>query len=166
MVSDGNFEDVRHNEDILAADNSIPNRPVKNMSEEEKEDFHPSNVLPELNCSAFFRTDESLETRDTCQAWFTSATSPLYSEKACKSGNSYQLQHADIMQKLPDAALQHRMADFGTVYNIRRNKYPGTSFHNGTGTAAIHIQHPIPCFVRFWRFEVRTFCPVHVLKDV
>ena len=60
---------------------------------------------------------------------------------------------------MPDAALQHRLASFGTVYDIRRNKYPGTSIHNGTRTAAVHIQRPIPCFQRFGRFQVRTFYP-------
>ena len=65
----------------------------------------------------------------------------------------------DAPYKLPDAALQHHLASFGTVYDIRRNKYPGTSIHNGSRTAAIHIQRPIPCFLRFGHFQVRTFHP-------
>ena len=67
-VSDENSEDLTHNnKDNLAAGNSIPNRPMENMTEEEKEHFHPSNVLPKQTCTAFFRTDEPLETGEICQ---------------------------------------------------------------------------------------------------
>ena len=105
IVSDEVSEDVTHNNvDNSAATNSIPNRPVENMTDEEKEHFHPSNVLPEQNCTAFFRTDEPLETREICQALqrdgFPLRQVHCIQRKRANRGNSYHLQHAATMQDI------------------------------------------------------------------
>ena len=62
----------------------------------------------------------------------------------------------DAPHELPDSAIEVRLAKFGTILSVRRGKcqeFPDV--FNGVRHVRMLLDHAIPCYLRFGRFQVR-----------
>ena len=62
----------------------------------------------------------------------------------------------DAPHELPDSAIETRLAKFGTILSVRRGKcqeFPDV--FNGVRHVRMLLDHAIPCYLRFGRFQVR-----------
>lgn len=62
----------------------------------------------------------------------------------------------DAPHELPESAIEVRLAKFGTILSVRRGKcqeFPDV--FNGVRHVRMLLDHAIPCYLRFGRFQVR-----------
>ena len=62
----------------------------------------------------------------------------------------------DAPHELPDSAIEARLAKYGTILSVRRGKcqeFPDV--FNGVRHVRMLLDHAIPCYLRFGRFQVR-----------
>ena len=146
------------------ANNELPNRPCSLYFKYAKSTFDLRSLLQDVKKIGISLASVRCVQKVSSDAYNITFTTPeerrLFYEKSEHVSRSvdavYPVYIYDPPCELPDAALAHRLSQYGEVKKIIRRTYPGYGrLETGVRIAKMSIHDPIPSFLRFGRRLIR-----------
>lgn len=197
VIVDSGFEVPSYADTVrgnVQVDDVLPTM-ERELSDFEKEHFHACNVTPDRPCTAFFKSESFIASKDffdRLEREGFPATSVRCFQR-CPNGNNLvtfcnsqtrdrflqnssliprrfherprsrddNLTHVviyDAPHELPDSAIEVRLAPYCSVRSSRRGKFRDQPHcFNGLRHLNVELDHSIPSFLRFGKFQVRVW---------